>query len=145
MAKAKRAKKPTRRPTLKKGWHETFLSTLADTGSVVRAVRAAGVHRSTAYDHREADAGFAAAWKDAERISVELMEDEARRRAVEGCRRPVFQGGKKVGEILEYSDTLLIFLLKAHDPKYRDKQQVEHSGALVTTHVYLPPKNEPPA
>ncbi|HEY1188573.1 MAG TPA: hypothetical protein VGE74_13050 [Gemmata sp.] len=141
MAKAKA--KATRKPTPKKDWRVTFLEALADTGSVVRAARAAKVHRSTAYDHRETDTGFRDAWKEAERISVENMEAEARRRAVEGTLKPVFQGGKKVGEVREYSDTLLIFLLKAHDPKYRDKQQIEHSGGTTQTHIYLPQKDPP--
>lgn len=135
-----RAKKPTRKPTPKKDWRPKFLATLADTGSVVRAVKAAGIHRSTAYDHRESDKAFADAWKEAETISVEVMESEARRRAVEGCKRPVFHAGKRVGEVLEYSDTLLIFLLKAHKPdKYRDRSSVEHSGGTTVTHVYMPP------
>jgi hypothetical protein len=48
------------------------------------------------------------------------LEDEAVRRAYEGVERPVFQGGKQVGVVREYSDTLLIFLLKALRPeKYR--------------------------
>jgi hypothetical protein len=140
MARAKQ----TRKRTPKKDWRVAFLAALADTGSVVRAVKLAKVARSVAYEHRESDAGFAAAWKEAERIAVEQMESEARRRAVDGTLKPVFQGGKRVGEVREYSDVLLIFLLKAHDPKYRDKQQVEHSGAVVQTHVYLPPKNDPP-
>ena len=38
--------------------------------------------------------------------------DEAHRRAVEGVKRPVFRGGKKVGEITEYSDFLLGKLLR---------------------------------
>ncbi len=46
-----------------------------------------------------------------------ILEDEATRRAIEGVKKPVYQGSKKVGEILHYSDTLLIVLLKAQAPK----------------------------
>lgn len=124
--------KPTRKPTPKKGkpedWRVAFLEALADTGSVVRAVKVAKVHRSTAYEHRNADPAFAEAWREAEKIATEVMEDEARRRGVEGTLKPVFQGGKRVGEVREYSDTLLIFLLKARDPKYRDASRVTVSG-----------------
>lgn len=77
-------------------------------------------------------------------MAVERMENEARRRAVEGTLRPVFHGGAQVGEVREYSDTLLIFLLKAHDPKYRDKQQIEYSGGVAQTHIYLPQKHPLP-
>lgn len=113
-------------------------------GNVSLAAQKAKISRRAAYDARDVDLAFAAAWKEAVEIAVELMEAEARRRAVEGTLRPVFQGKKLVGKVREYSDTLLIFLLKANKPdKYRDRHQVEHSGSVVQTHVYLPPKNEP--
>lgn len=122
-------KQPTRRPTPKKDWRVPFLEALARTGSVVGAAAKAKVHRSTAYELKSADPAFAALWAEAEAVSVELMEAEARRRAVEGTLRPVFQGGKKVGEVLEYSDTLIIFLLKARRPDvYRDHAKVVVSG-----------------
>lgn len=125
MAKAKRTLK--RAP--KKIWKPAFLESLADTGSVMHAVKVAKIARSAAYKARDADPEFAASWAEAEQIGVELMEAEARRRAVEGCKRPVFYKGKQCGAILEYSDTLLIFLLKAHKPeKYRERSQVEHTG-----------------
>ena len=55
------------------------------------------------------------------------LELEARRRAVEGTERPVFYQGGEVGYVREYSDTLLIFLLKAHRPnKFRERVEHEH-------------------
>ncbi len=106
-----------------------FLEALAQTGSVSRAAKAAAVHRSTAYDARHAEPEFAALWAEAEEISVQEMEAEGRRRAVEGTLKPVFQGGKQVGEVREYSDTLLIFLLKARRPDvYRDNAKVVVAG-----------------
>ena len=42
----------------------------------------------------------------------DALEAEARRRAVEGVRKPVFYQGVICGWVGEYSDTLLIFLLK---------------------------------
>lgn len=126
------ARKPTTNPTPKKrevgDWREPFLEALAQTGSVVRAAAAAEVHRSTAYEQRKTDAAFAARWAEAERESVERMEDEARRRAVEGCKRPIYHNGQLLTEVLDYSDTLLIFLLKAHDPKYREASRVLVGG-----------------
>lgn len=142
MAKAKQ----TRKRTAKKDWRPAFLLALAKTGSVVRACQKSKVVRSVAYKRRSDEPAFAEAWKEAEEIGVELMEAEARRRAVEGCKRPVFHAGKKCGEILEYSDTLLIFLLKAHRPeKYRERSEVKHSGNIVQTVLFLPPKNDPPS
>lgn len=37
-------------------------------------------------------------------------------------------GSPKYATVKKYSDTLLIFTLKAHDPKYRDKQNIELTG-----------------
>jgi hypothetical protein len=88
---------------------------------------------TAAYEWREADPEFFRLWKDAEKTSNSLLEDEALRRAVQGCDRPVFQGGIKVGAVREYSDTLLQFLLRARDPsKYRDNLTIEHGGEIKT-------------
>lgn len=59
------------------------------------------------------------------------MEAEAWRRGKTGVLKPVYQGGKKVGSVREYSDTLLIFMLKGTRPeKYRDRQQIDVTASL---------------
>jgi len=61
----------------------------------------------------------------------DALEDEAIRRAHDGTMKPVFHGGKKVGEVREYSDKLLIFLLKGCKPeKYAVRRKFKHSGAV---------------
>lgn len=90
--------------TLPPAWRETFLDLFTKTGNVMLSAKGAGVGRRTVYEHRERDPEFAAAWKEAEQNAVEVLEAEARRRA------------------MSTSDVLLIFLLKAHAPeKYRDR------------------------
>jgi hypothetical protein len=106
--------------TTKKGWKTDFLAGLEEYGNVSRAADAAGIWRSTAYDEREKSPRFAADWDRALDLGTSALEDEARRRAFEGVEKPIYQGGSLVGQVQEYSDTLLIFLLKAHRPKYRD-------------------------
>jgi hypothetical protein len=65
-------------------------------------------------------------------MGADALEDEANRRAREGVERPVYQGGKFVGAIREFSDTLLIFLLKGLKPeKFRENSHIEHSGVLT--------------
>lgn len=60
---------------------------------------------------------------------MDLCEGELHRRAFKGVLKPVYQGGARVGSIREYSDTLAIFLMKAHRPeKYRDTVRNEHTG-----------------
>lgn len=121
------------RTTRRRDWKPAFLEALEQTGMVTEACKVAGVGRRTVYDHRQRDEEFALAWADVEEITTERMEREAQRRAVEGTDKPVFQQGVEVGRIREYSDTLLIFMLKARRPdRYRENVKVEHSGAIKT-------------
>lgn len=118
------AGKPTH-PTLKgnsrRDWKTPFLAELAECGSVKAACRKAGVDRSHAYDTRQKDADFAGAWDIAKIEGGETLEDEARRRAVDGTDKPVFHQGVQCGTIREYSDSLLAILLKANNPaKFRE-------------------------
>jgi hypothetical protein len=111
--------------TLKRAW----LAAFEVEGTVVLACKVAGVGRTTAYEWRQKDESFALAWADIEEATTEAMEREAYRRAVEGTVKPMVSAGKLVTEVKEYSDTLLIFMLKSRRPeRYRDNVKVEHSG-----------------
>ena len=104
---------------------QRFLDAMARIGTVHGAARETGIERSSHYDWMKADPAYAAAFAEAELAAINAMEAEARRRAVEGVNKPVFQGGKHVGDITEYSDQLLMFLLKAALPdKYRERVDV---------------------
>lgn len=108
-----------------------FCAALAETGIVARACKAIDVSRYTAYKWRDADPDFAASWDKALEIGVTALEDEAHRRAFEGTDEPVFHQGVTCGSVRKYSDTLAIFLLKAHSPeKYRENSRVELAGNL---------------
>jgi hypothetical protein len=108
-------------------WHARFVQCLRDTANVSGACRLTRIKRATAYVHREQFKDFRAAWDSAIEDAVDAMEAEAQRRAVKGTQRPVYQGGKKVGLIREYSDSLLMFLLKGRRRAVFG-EQVEHSG-----------------
>ena len=103
-----------------------FLATLRKTCNVARSARAARVARDTVYAWREADKEFREAWEAAIDIAADFLEDVAVERATVGTLRPVYQGGVKVGEVREYSDSLLLQLLKAHKP---DLFRTEAEGA----------------
>ena len=101
-----------------------FLAAFAELGTITHAARAAGVERKSHYNWLK-DPEYAVAFADAQEESIEALESEARRRAVVGNEKPVYQGGELVGTIREYSDTLLIFLMKAARPAvYRDRVDV---------------------
>ena len=100
-------------------WRATFLGSLASTGVVLIACKAAGVSRMRAYRERKRSAAFAGRWDDALDGSADLLEAGARRQAM-GHARPVYHRGAAVGAVEQYSDRLLMFLLKGARPeKYR--------------------------
>jgi hypothetical protein len=99
-----------------------FLSQLEEVASISRACKKSKVPRRTVYDWITDDAEFLPRYEASKKIAIEALEDEAIRRAHEGVLKPVFQGGIKVGTIREFSDTLLIFMLKGKAPEtYREK------------------------
>src|SRR5947208_1352785 len=61
--------------------------------------------------------GIRAPRLEASAEGVDRLADEAHRRGVEGVKRPVFHGGKKVGEITEYSEFLIKNLLRCRRPE----------------------------
>lgn len=93
-------------------WTKAFLGALSEVGLLTYAAEAAGVDRSTVFRRRREDEEFEQAVQDALEQAADKLEREARRRAVEGVEEPVYQGGKRVGTKLVYSDTLLALLLK---------------------------------
>ncbi len=101
---------------------------LAETGTRTRAAAIAGVHRSVLYTPQwKQDRAFQAALKAAEEVAADRLEAEAWRRAVEGVERPVgWYKGQPGGYVREYSDILLIFLLKGLRPeKYRERMELK--------------------
>lgn len=80
-----------------------FLLLLSQTCNVTLSAHGTGISRITAYEWRNTNPEFAKAWEDALQQAVELLEAEAWNRA------------------RKQSDTLMIFLLKAHKPDmYRE-------------------------
>lgn len=145
--KRRPAKKPAAKPATRRGpdvWRPAFLARLRASGNVTVAAEAATVDRATVYDARAADAGFAEAWKAALEEAADRLEAEARRRAHDGLLRKKFtakgepvidpETGEQYWE-REYSDVLLMFLLKAARPeKFRDRLDLRHAGQLQVRH-----------
>lgn len=113
-------------------WAPTFLEALATCPNVSAAAKAAGINRQYAYEARDADPAFAAAWQDAIEQSTDSLVGEMYRRAIHGTEKPVYQGGMLVGTVTEYSDTLAIFLAKSHRREvYGDRQQIEQTSEVT--------------
>ena len=99
-----------------------FIAAYAECGTITKAAEIAGIARQTHYDWSKSDPSYARACEAAYEQAGERLEEEARRRAVEGVEKPVFYQGQQCGVVNEYSDTLLIFLLKGAKPeKYKER------------------------
>lgn len=114
-----------------------FLVAFAETGNVTRAAEVAKQDRTNHYRWMKDDPDYVEAFKSADLSAGDRLEQEARRRAVEGVTEPVYHKGGVVGEVQKYSDTLLIFLLKGAKPdKYADRQQIQSNTEVVNRHEY---------
>jgi hypothetical protein len=108
---------------------ERWLEAHRKTGIIVVTCRKTKIARPTIYKWLAEDPEFAAAKAEAEQEAVELLEAEARRRAEKGVLKPVFYKGERCGSIREYSDSLMMFIIKAKKPEYRDRVTNEIVGA----------------
>jgi hypothetical protein len=124
--------------TIEKGdWKAIFLKELEECGIVSHAAKKAGVGRTFVYEQRKEDTEFAAQWDEAVEVAMDGMEHEAWRRGRKGVLKPVYQNGKKVGVIREYSDTLLMFMMKGGRPeKFRERTETQHTGSVQVKVTY---------
>ena len=92
----------------RRDWKPEFLKQFRETANVRLACERAGISRTIAYETRDKDADFAAAWDAAEQDAVDVLESRAWKRSRE-------------------SDQLLMFLLRAHRPqKYQERTRNEN-------------------
>lgn len=104
---------------------DAFLAAFTKLGTLTHAAEAAGCDRGQHYRWMDTDPEYPHLFSEASKSAHDNLEREAVRRAVEGTEKPVYQGGKLVGTIREYSDTLLIFIMKGAMPsKYRERVEV---------------------
>lgn len=103
-----------------------FLKELRENGGFVgKACEAVGISKQSVHNWRDSDPKFAADWDRAVELATEDLEKEVRRRAFHGVDEPVFYQGEQCGVIRKYSDSLLMFAIKARKPEYRDKITID--------------------
>lgn len=128
-----------------------MLAALVETGGHVEAAaRAAKIGKVTHYAWIKESEEYATAVEEAKELAGDVLEDEARRRALQGVGKLKFHNGKPIMVPLmvgdeqkkdedgnpimvpyvehEYSDTLLIVLLKMAG-RFIDSSKVQHTGA----------------
>ena len=132
-AKAK-AKSDDKRPAIK----AAYLVGLAMKGTDraarehIEKILKESVSRTSIWDWKQTDDLFAEQCKAAESDWVDMLEEEAARRAVEGVDEPKTIAGKKV-MVKKYSDGLLLAILKAkRGEQYREHLDLRHTGKIDT-------------
>lgn len=93
-----------------------FLDALAQTGIIARACAAAKIAHLVFYYNYQSDPEFRRMVEDAMALGAIAIEDEAKKRALEGIEEDVYFKYDKIGVIRKYSDFLIAFLLKGHFP-----------------------------
>jgi len=113
----------------KKMHQGAFLAAFERTAHIGLSAEAAGINRWNHWEWLKTDPDYAAEFEKAKAVAQMVLEDEVVRRAVHGTEEAVYHDGKVVGHHLRYSDVLLMFKLKALDPRiYREHQTIEHTG-----------------
>lgn len=90
---------------------QAFINWYREKASIFHAARAAGVARSTVYKWMDEDEQFAQAVADSFEDAADVAETSAYERAI--------------GRDCKPDSLLLMFWLKAHRPKYRDRVSVD--------------------
>lgn len=103
---------------------ETFVLMLGQVPNITAVCRLMGINNSNIAVARKKDESFDKKVLAAIDEGYDMLEEEARRRAVDGVVEPVFYKGEQVVDvrgkptgIRKYSDQLLIALLKGYRPK----------------------------
>jgi len=110
---------------------KAFLNNLSETGSVKKACEAIKISRNSFYNFRKKNKKFTEQWEEAEKRGVDALIEEARRRAHDGVDEPVYYKGDRIDTIRKYSDVLLMFLIKAKRPEYRESYQMSVDGNIT--------------
>jgi hypothetical protein len=111
---------------------ESYLRHLSLDGTVTGGCKAAHISIHTVYTWREQDPSFVTREYEAREAFADVVEREMVRRGIHGVVKPVYQGGEQVGEVREYSDSLLAKLAGAARPnKFRERVDVSSSQSIV--------------
>ena len=113
------------------GSQASFLEAMGKVGNITRAAELAGVNRKSHYEWMK-DPAYEERFRDALATATDVLREAAWTRAVDGIESPVFnKEGEHVGDKVVYSDTLLIFLMKAASPaEFRDNYHLQVSGTV---------------
>lgn len=118
---------------------ETFLAEYAIRGVLTPCAKIANITLKTHYDWLKLDKWYKEAFHEAQEAAADILEIEARRRAVDGVEEPVgFYKGKSSETITRYSDPLLKTLLEGRRAKvFKQRHELTgpEGGPIQITHI----------
>jgi hypothetical protein len=115
-----------------------FVSYLREEFTIAGACRRLGITRKSYLMWREKDPEFARDITLAQEDIIDDLEAEAKRRAYDGVSRDIYFQDRVIGQRSEYSNVLLMFLLKGLRPeKYRERQDINQqiNGEIILNFV----------
>ena len=144
-------KKGGRRKPFNQRLQAAFIAAYEEVGSLRAAARAVPCSLQSHYNWLEGDPTYAGRFREADLAAGDNLIDEAVRRATTGDSDPILYRGKQVmvpllnakGQVVldkhgqprmipavrvRKSDNLLMFLIKAKRPEYRDRFQLDMRG-----------------
>jgi hypothetical protein len=113
-----------------------FLAAYGRCARIGRAAETAKINRQTHHTWLRDSAAYREAFERTVETIGSMAEDAAIERGIHGVRRLVLYKGRTVkvdGKPLfevEYSDQLLLAVLRKFRPEYREKTAAEHSGSF---------------
>jgi hypothetical protein len=110
-----------------------FLDLYKTCHSVEYAASQCGISRGNVYEKAKRDPNFGERFDLARQHVIGKFEQVADERALKGRCRPIYQGGKLVGEEWIPSDNLLLARLRKHDPDGYGTSRHQHDGQVDTT------------
>ena len=115
-----------------------FLRAYLCVGSIARAAKLSGIHRQRHFEWMKS-ARYVECFAAAQSQTAIALEEEARRRAINGVLEPVFQQGELVGHKRRFSDSLLAMLLEANNPeKFKVPEKQKPETPDIKLNVYIP-------
>lgn len=117
-----------------------FLAAYQEVGMVTPAAEAAKISRGAHYHWLRSNPEYRKRFEAAQLESSDVIEDHARKLALEGVLEPVFYEGQICGHKIKYSTDLIKFLLQANNPeKFGNKIEQKLSGEVAQpVQFYLP-------
>lgn len=110
-----------------------FCKLIEHDACIALAAREIGVSQATVANHRRDDPVFEAQVCASLKIFRDTLYTHARKRAIEGTIKPIYQRGVRVDkdDNREFSDQVLIRLLERHDPEFKSRSDSTSTNVNV--------------